>query len=101
MILKKLTRNQLRYSQLNQTVKPLMLPLCYAVALSMVALPVNAGKNNLGDLEIYKAAESGGAVLTLMLDTSDSMDTKDFGNESRLTILKKALTELLSKKDAV
>ncbi len=96
MILKKLICNQLRYSKLNQAVKP----LCYAVALSMVAFPVNAGKNNLGDLEIYKAAESGGAVLTLMLDTSGSMDTKDFGVESRLTILKKALIELLSKKDA-
>ena len=96
MILKNLIPNQLRYSKLSQTVKP----LCYAVALSMVALPVNAGKNNLGDLEIYKAAESGGAVLTLMLDTSGSMGTVDFGTESRLTILKRALTELLSKKDS-
>ncbi|PKH64305.1 hypothetical protein CXF61_12010 [Psychrobacter sp. 4Dc] len=97
MILKKLIPNQLRYSKLSQTVKP----LCYAVALSMVALPVNAGRNDLGDLEIYKAAESGGAVLTLMLDTSGSMSTKDFrGGDSRLTILQKALTDLLSKKDA-
>lgn len=96
MILKKLIPNQLRYSKLDQTVKP----LCYAIALCMVALPVNAGRNDLGDLEIYKAAESGGAVLTLMLDTSGSMGTVDFGTESRLTILKRALTELLSKKDA-
>lgn len=96
MILKKLIPNQLRYSKLSQSVKP----LCYAVALSVIALPVNAGRNNLGDLEIYKAAESGGAVLTLMLDTSGSMGTVDFGTESRLTILKRALTELLSKKDA-
>ncbi|MEZ7501541.1 PilC/PilY family type IV pilus protein [Psychrobacter sp. Arc29] len=96
MILKKLIPNQLRYSKLSQSVKP----LCYAVALSMIALPVNAGKNDLGDLEIYKAAESGGAVLTLMLDTSGSMGTVDFGTESRLTILKRALTELLTKKDA-
>jgi type IV pilus assembly protein PilY1 len=65
----------------------------------MVAIPVNAGRNNLGDLEIYKAAESGGAVLTLMLDTSGSMDTVDFGRESRLDILKRALVELLEKKD--
>lgn len=100
MILKKLISNQLRYSTLNQTVKPVMLPLCYAIALSMIAMPVNAGKNDLGDLEIYKAAESGGAVLTLMLDTSGSMDTKDYGRDSRLTILKNALVELLSKKDA-
>jgi len=76
MILKKLICNQLRYSKLNQAVKP----LCYAVALSMVAFPVNAGKNNLGDLEIYKAAESGGAVLTLMLDTSGSMGTSTISN---------------------
>lgn len=97
MILKKLILNQLRYSKLSQTVKP----LCYAVTLSMVALPVNAGRNDLGDLEIYKAAESGGAVLTLMLDTSGSMGTKDFGGrQSRLTILKNALTELFEKKDA-
>jgi len=66
----------------------------------MITIPVNAGRNNLGDLEIYKAAESGGAVLTLMLDTSGSMGTIDFGTESRLTILKRALTELLSKKDS-
>ena len=71
MILKKLIPNQLRHSKLDQTVKP----LCYAIALCMVALPVNAGRNDLGDLEIYKAAESGGAVLTLMLDTSGSMGT--------------------------
>ena len=76
MILKKPICNQLRYSKLNQAVKP----LCYAVALSMVAFPVNAGKNNLGDLEIYKAAESGGAVLTLMLDTSGSMGTSTISN---------------------
>jgi len=95
MILKKLIPNQLRYSKLDQTVKP----LCYAIALCMVALPVNAGRNDLGDLEIYKAAESGGAVLTLMLDTSGSMDTVDFGKESRLTILKNALIELFEKKD--
>lgn len=101
MILKKLISNQLRYSKLNQTIKPVMLPLCYAIALSMITVPVNAGRNDLGDLEIYKAAESGGAVLTLMLDTSTSMDTKDYGrnSDSRLTILRKALVELLSKKD--
>ncbi|MGE6392767.1 hypothetical protein ACQKCX_06530 [Psychrobacter pacificensis] len=96
MILKKLIPNQLRYSKLSQTVKP----LCYAVALSMVALPVNAGRNDLGDLEIYKAAESGGAVLTLMLDTSGSMGTRDMGGETRLTVLKRSLIELLSKKDS-
>lgn len=101
MILKKDTSQQSTYSKLNQIVKPMMLPLCCAVALSMIAIPVNAGRNDLGDLEIYKAAESGGAVLTLMLDTSGSMSTKDFsGGDSRLTILIKALTELLSKKDA-
>ena len=76
MILKKLIPNQLRYSKLSQSVKP----LCYAVTLSMVALPVNAGRNDLGDLEIYKAAESGGAVLTLMLDTSGSMGTSTRSN---------------------
>ena len=76
-----------------------MLPLCYAIGLSMITIPVNAGKNNLGDLEIYKAAESGGAVLTLMLDTSGSMSTRDMGGEARLTVLKRSLKELLSKKD--
>lgn len=80
MILKKLTHNQLRYSKLNQTVKPVMLSLSYAIALSMVALPVKAGRDNLGDLEIYKAAESGGAVLSLMLDTSGSMGTSTASN---------------------
>lgn len=99
MILKNDISQQSWHSKLNQIVKPLMLPLCYAIGLSMITIPVNAGKNNLGDLEIYKAAESGGAVLTLMLDTSGSMSTKDFTNESRLTILKKSLTELLTKKD--
>lgn len=100
MILKNNISQQLRCSKLNQIVKPLMLPLCYAVALSLITIPVNAGRNNLGDLEIYKAAESGGAVLTLMLDTSGSMDTVDFGTQSRLTILKNSLVELLEKKDS-
>ncbi|MGP5554629.1 PilC/PilY family type IV pilus protein [Psychrobacter celer] len=100
MILKKLIPNQLRHSELDQTVKPLMLPLCCAIFLSMIAVPVNAGRNNLGDLEIYKAAESGGAVLTLMLDTSGSMGTRDMGGETRLTVLKRSLIELLSKKDS-
>ena len=100
MILKNNIGQQSRCSKLNQIVKPLMLPLCYAVALSMITIPVNAGRNNLGDLEIYKAAESGGAVLTLMLDTSGSMSTVDFGTQSRLTILKNSLVELLEKKDS-
>ncbi|WP_372843460.1 hypothetical protein [Psychrobacter sp.] len=100
MILKNNISQQLRCSKLNQIVKPLMLPLCYAVALSLITIPVNAGRNNLGDLEIYKAAESGGAVLTLMLDTSGSMSTVDFGTQSRLTILKNSLVELLEKKDS-
>lgn len=100
MILKNNIGQQSRCSKLNQIVKPLILPLCYAVALSMITIPVNAGRNNLGDLEIYKAAESGGAVLTLMLDTSGSMSTVDFGTQSRLTILKNSLVELLEKKDS-
>lgn len=100
MILKNNIGQQSRCSKLNQVVKPLILPLCYAVALSMITIPVNAGRNNLGDLEIYKAAESGGAVLTLMLDTSGSMSTVDFGTQSRLTILKNSLVELLEKKDS-
>lgn len=100
MILKKNINQQSRCSKLNQIVKPLMLPLCCAISLSMIAVPVNAGRNKLGDLEIYKAAESGGAVLTLMLDTSGSMDTRDMGGETRLTVLKRSLIELLSKKDS-
>ena len=99
MILKNDISQQSLHSKLNQIVKPLMLPLCYAIGLSMITIPVNAGKNNLGDLEIYKAAESGGAVLTLMLDTSGSMSTRDMGGEARLTVLKRSLKELLSKKD--
>ncbi|WP_169392243.1 MULTISPECIES: PilC/PilY family type IV pilus protein [Psychrobacter] len=99
MILKNDISQQSRYSKINQIVKPLMLPLSCAIALSIIAIPVNAGRNNLGDLEIYKAAESGGAVLTLMLDTSGSMNTKDMNGETRLTVLKRSLKELLSKKD--
>lgn len=95
MILKNDISQQSLHSKLNQIVKPLMLPLCYAIGLSMITIPVNAGKNNLGDLEIYKAAESGGAVLTLMLDTSGSMSTRDMGGEARLTVLKRSLKELL------
>jgi len=75
MILKNNISQHSKCSRVNQIVKPLMLPLSCAIALSMIAIPVNAGKNDLGDLEIYKAAESGGAVLTLMLDTSGSMGT--------------------------
>lgn len=100
MIIRKNINQKSRYSKLNQLVKPLLLPLTCGIALSMIAAPVNAGKNNLGDLEIYKAAESGGAVLTLMLDTSGSMGTQDFNGEARLTVLKRSLIELFSKKDA-
>lgn len=100
MILKNYISQHSKCSKVNQIVKPLMLPLSCAIALSMIAIPVNAGRNNLGDLEIYKAAESGGAVLTLMLDTSGSMSTVDFGTQSRLTILKNSLVELLEKKDS-
>ena len=99
MILKNNISQHSKCSKVNQIVKPLMLPLSCAIALSMIAIPVNAGRNNLGDLEIYKAAESGGAVLTLMLDTSGSMNTKDMNGETRLTVLKRSLKELLSKKD--
>lgn len=100
MILKNNISQHSKCSRVNQIVKPLMLPLSCAIALSMIAIPVNAGRNNLGDLEIYKAAESGGAVLTLMLDTSGSMGTRDMGGETRLTVLKRSLIELLSKKDS-
>lgn len=100
MILKNYISQHSKCSKVNQIVKPLMLPLSCAIALSMITIPVNAGRNNLGDLEIYKAAESGGAVLTLMLDTSGSMSTVDFGTQSRLTILKNSLVELLEKKDS-
>lgn len=80
MILKNNISQHSKCSRVNQIVKPLMLPLSCAIALSMIAIPVNAGRNNLGDLEIYKAAESGGAVLTLMLDTSGSMGTSTRSN---------------------
>ena len=100
MILKNYISQHSKCSRVNQIVKPLTLSLSCAIALSMITIPVNAGRNNLGDLEIYKAAESGGAVLTLMLDTSGSMSTVDFGTQSRLTILKNSLVELLEKKDS-
>ncbi|WP_296191556.1 MULTISPECIES: PilC/PilY family type IV pilus protein [unclassified Psychrobacter] len=80
MILKNNISQHSKCSRVNQIVKPLMLPLSCAIALSMIAIPVNAGRNDLGDLEIYKAAESGGAVLTLMLDTSGSMGTSTRSN---------------------
>lgn len=80
MILKNNISQHSKCSRVNQIVKPLMLPLSCAIALSMIPISVNAGRNNLGDLEIYKAAESGGAVLTLMLDTSGSMGTSTRSN---------------------
>ena len=55
-----------------------VLPLKYLVVVmaSMMILPVAqadvAGKN-IGDLEIYKAAEGGKTTITMMLDTSGSM----------------------------
>ena len=56
----------------------LELPLKYLVVVmaSMMVIPVSqadvAGKK-IGDLEIYKAAESGKTTITMMLDTSGSM----------------------------
>ncbi|MGO3664640.1 pilus assembly protein PilY [Psychrobacter sp. AOP5-GZ1-6] len=58
--------------------KKLELPLKYLVVVmaSMMVIPVSqadvAGKQ-IGDLEIYKAAEGGKTTITMMLDTSGSM----------------------------
>ncbi|MBF0657298.1 pilus assembly protein PilY [Psychrobacter sp. NG25] len=61
----------------------LELPLKYLVVImaSMMAMPVSqadvAGKK-IGDLEIYKAAEGGKTTITMMLDTSGSMNSQLF-----------------------
>lgn len=41
-------------------------------------------KQKIGDLEIYKAAEAGGATLTMMLDISGSMNSSDINGQEVL-----------------
>ena len=67
-----------RFNNVPTTSNTITVPLKYLVVVvaSMMAMPISqadvAGKK-IGDLEIYKAAESGKTTITMMLDTSGSM----------------------------
>src|SRR5690606_20336552 len=68
-----------RFNNVTTTSNTITVPLKYLVVVvaSMMAMPISqadvAGKK-IGDLEIYKAAEGGKTTITMMLDTSGSMD---------------------------
>ena len=68
-----------RFNNVTTTSNIITVPLKYLVVVvaSMMAMPMSqadvAGKK-IGDLEIYKAAEGGKTTITMMLDTSGSMD---------------------------
>lgn len=58
--------------------------LVAAVASLMIMPPsqADAAQNNIGDLEIYKAAEGGKVTITMMLDTSGSMTQTQVGSDA-------------------
>lgn len=62
-------------SSYQQKLLPRMRYLVAVVASLMIMPPSqsDAAQNNIGDLEIYKAAEGGKVTITMMLDTSGSM----------------------------
>lgn len=62
-------------SSYQQKLLPRMRYLVAAVASLMIMPPsqADAAQNNIGDLEIYKAAEGGKVTIMMMLDTSGSM----------------------------
>lgn len=68
-----------RFNNVPTTSNTITVPLKYLVVVvaSMMAMPMSqadvAGKK-IGDLEIYKPAEGGKTTITMMLDTSGSMD---------------------------
>lgn len=68
-----------RFNNVPTTSNTITVPLKYLVVVvaSMMTMPTSqadvSGKK-IGDLEIYKAAEGGKTTITMMLDTSGSMD---------------------------
>lgn len=68
-------------SPLMQT-KALSLKYLVVAVASMMVVPLaqaDVAHRKIGDLEIYKAAEGGNIVITMMLDTSGSMTTNQVG----------------------
>tara|TARA_R110002051_G_scaffold48032_1_gene94492 strand:+ start:2876 stop:7000 length:4125 start_codon:yes stop_codon:yes gene_type:complete len=68
-----------RLANVSKIMRTSTLPLKYLVVVmaSMVAVPISqadVANKKIGDLEIYKAAEGGKITVTMMLDTSGSMD---------------------------
>ena len=72
-----------RFDNVPTTTNMITVPLKYLVVVmaSMMAMPISqadvAGKK-IGDLEIYKPAEGGKTTITMMLDTSGSMDVDEY-----------------------
>ncbi|KND18859.1 pilus assembly protein PilY [Enhydrobacter aerosaccus] len=71
-------------SSYQQKLLPRMRYLVAAVASLMIMPPsqADAAQNNIGDLEIYKAAEGGKVTITMMLDTSGSMTQTQAGSNA-------------------
>ncbi|MCG8148069.1 pilus assembly protein PilY [Moraxella sp. PS-22] len=71
-------------SSYQQKLLPRMRYLVAAVVSLMIMPPSqsNAAQNNIGDLEIYKAAEGGKVTITMMLDTSGSMTQTQAGSNA-------------------
>jgi type IV pilus assembly protein PilY1 len=68
-----------RFDDVQRTTNVITVPLKYLVVVmaSMMAMPISQAdvKNkDIGDLEIYQPAEGGKVTITMMLDTSGSMD---------------------------
>nr|WP_314233086.1 pilus assembly protein PilY [uncultured Moraxella sp.] len=71
-------------SSYQQKLLPRMRYLVAVVASLMIMPPLqaDAAQNNIGDLEIYKAAEGGKVTITMMLDTSGSMTQTQVGSDA-------------------
>ena len=68
-----------RFDNVPTTTNMIAVPLKYLVVAvaSMIAMPISqadVANKRIGDLEVYKAAEGGKTTITMMLDTSGSMD---------------------------
>ncbi len=65
--------------------KALSLKYLVVAVASMMAMPLaqaDVSHKKIGDLEIYKAAEGGNIVITMMLDTSGSMTANQVGKSA-------------------
>ncbi len=72
--------NQSYQGKITTSIKYVVIAMSMMVAVS--TSQADAAQNNIGDLEIYKAAEGGKVTITMMLDTSGSMTQTQAGSNA-------------------